>query len=296
MTDRGSFRGRILSRWWLIVILTIVGGLIGFGRYVLQDREYAATSTLLIGRPLSDAQLDQDALLTAQHLAQTYADLVTRQPVLQGAAQQLGLRVPWQELRGRVDASVPGESPVVIIDVRAATSAQAVALAKAIDNQVIAASPSASEDSHVADVQKFVETRLQRTERMIGEAQAHLDELRQAAAEASGPHATSLGVQVARAEAHVLDLQQSYATLLSLVSSGGVTNAVSVLESPSLEATPSDSGLVASVAVGAAVGFLFGVFLASVLRRSAPAGNERSPKGVDRLVVPTAERGSARTR
>ena len=92
------------------------------------------------------------------------------------------------------------------------------------------------------------------------------------------------------------DLQQSYATLLSLVSSGGVTNAVSVLESPSLDATPSDSGLVANVAVGAAVGFLLGVFLASVLRWSAPAGNERSPKGVDRLVVPTAERGSARTR
>src|SRR5204863_4820847 len=152
-----------------------------------EDRMYAATSTLLIGRPLSDAQLNQDALLTGQHLAQTYADLVTRQPVLEGAAQQLGLHGQWQELRGRVDASVPtDESPVVIIRVQATTAAQAIALTKAIDKQVIAASPSASEDSHVADVLRFVETRLQRTERMIGEAQAHLDELRQAVADASG--------------------------------------------------------------------------------------------------------------
>ena len=181
------------------------------------------------------------------------------------------------------------------------TAAQAIALTKAIDKQVIAASPSASEDSHVADVLRFVETRLQRTERMIGEAQAHLDELRQAVADASGHRAKALGVQVARAESHVLDLQQSYATLLGLVSSGGVTNAVSVLESPSLDATPASSDLVESIVVGAAVGFLLGLVLAYAFGNSTPidvsdgVGGRRFQRGVDRAALPPEQRRSART-
>jgi len=303
MTDRQAVVDRIRSSWWLIVIFTIAGGLIGFGRYMLEERTYAATTTLLIGRPLSDAQLNQDALLTGQHLAQTYADLVTRQPVLQGAAQQLGLDVPWQELRGRVDASVPADqSPVVTIHVRAPTPAQAIALAKAIDKQVIAVSPSASEDTRVADVQRFVQTRLQRTERMIADAQAQLDQLRQDMADASGSRADALGVQVARAEAHVLDLQQSYTTLLGLVSAGGVTNAVSVLESPDLGETPSNAELAERVVVGAVVGFLVGMFLAAyVFARRVPRdanvdGTGRYQGTADRPGLPTGERRSAPTR
>ena len=300
MTGRSPIVDRIVSWWWLVVIMTVLGGLLGFGRYALADRTYAATSTILIGQPLSDPQVDQNALETGQRLAATYADLATRQPVLDGAVQQLGLDVAWQSLRPRVHASIPADqSPLVVITVEASTPEAATVLAGAIDDQLIAASPTPTEDARASDIRAFVQGRLARTQRMIADAQARLDQLRRQEANARGTRADALRVRVARQEAHVLDLQQSYTTLLEFVSSGGVTNAVSVLETPSAETAPVGAGVVTNVVAGAVLGFLIGAVLAYVFgRRERPrvsagvGGGSRFTGESDRPGLPVGQRGS----
>jgi uncharacterized protein involved in exopolysaccharide biosynthesis len=298
--DRRLIVDRILSRWWLIVVLTLLGGLVGYGRYELSDRVYAATSTLLIGRPLSDAQVDQNALETGQRLAATYADLATREPVLGGAVQQLGLGIPWQSLRGRVHATVPADqSPLVEITAEAASPEAATQLAQAIDDQLIAVSPTASEDQRASGVQSFVLRRLEGTQRMLADAQTRLDRLRRQEAAATGRRADTLRARVASEESHVLNLQQSYTTLLGFTASDGVTNAVSVLEAPAADPAPVGSGVTTGVVVGAFLGFLLGLVLAYIFgrrpRRPGVGGNSGYTGEPERSGVPVGQRRSTWT-
>jgi capsular polysaccharide biosynthesis protein len=260
---------RIRSRWWLVVLLTVLGGAAGFARASTDATTYQATTTLLVGRPLSDAQVDQDALDTGQRLAVMYADLVGRQPVLQGAANALGLSTDWEQLRTQVHASVPQQdSPLIVITTDGSTAAKAEALAGAVNDQVIGLSPTSSDDVLVAKVQSFVQQRMRHTQELISTAQANVDHLRQRLDHASSQTARGLRAQLDRAQAHVIDLQQNYASLLAFVTTGSVTNAVSVLEQPQAGSEPVGPSVTEEIVVGAILGLLVGLLAAYILGRS----------------------------
>lgn len=266
MIARQTIAARVASRWWLILILTLVGAGAGYTRSMMAESTYQATTTLLIGRPLTDAEVDQDAIETSQRLASTYADLVGRQPILQGAATELGLDVAWQDLRDRVDASVPRQdAPIVLIRTEAASPKEAASLAGAVSDQVIAMSPTTTEDVRVAHVRDFVDSRLQQTQQLIAEAQARTTRLKAQIGTAAGSARDAIRSKIAHAETHLLDLQQNYVSLLGFVSSGGVTNYVEVLEPSEADASPVRPSLPIDIAPGALLGFVLGVILASVI-------------------------------
>ncbi len=266
MTPRWRGTARVKRNWWAILLLTMLGAGAGYASSLLTDSVYQASSTLLVGRSLTDADVNQDTIETSQRLAATYADLVGRQPVLEGAAQQLGLDVPWQELRSRVNASVPRQdSPLVVIHAEAASASEAIALAGAVDEQVIALSPTTTEDEHVSQVRAFVEARLLRTQQLISSLEVRTTRLKSLVATATGPRLQGVRAHIAENETHLLDLQQNYASLLSFVSSGGVTNYIEVLEPPEAGSEPVRPNVVLDVAEGAVVGCLVGVVVAYLI-------------------------------
>jgi non-specific protein-tyrosine kinase len=81
---------------------------------------YRATTTLLISQSRTPAALDYTAILTSERLAKTYAELLTKRPVLEEAARRLGLehrpppiavKIHWRELAQICsDCQVPGAS------------------------------------------------------------------------------------------------------------------------------------------------------------------------------------------
>lgn len=280
MIARQTIAARVASRWWLILILTLIGAGVGYTRSMMAASTYQATTTLLIGRPLTDAEVDQDAIETSQRLASTYADLVGRQPVLEGAAAQLGLDVAWQDLRGRVHASVPQQdAPLVLIRTEADSPEEAASLAGAVSDQVIAISPTTSEDVRVEQVRSFVDTRLQQTQQLIAQAQARTTRLKARIGTATGSALDAIRSNIAHEETHLLDLQQNYASLLGFVSSGGVTNYVEVLEPPEADANPVRPSLPTDIALGALLGFVLGAILASVI--GGADGAVREPRRPD---------------
>lgn len=287
MTARQTITARVASRWWIIVILTLLGAGAGYARSALTVSTYQATTTLLIGRPLTDAEVDTDSIETSQRLAATYADLVSRQPILEGAATQLGLEVPWQELRGQVHASVPRQdSPLVVIRTEASSPSKATALADAVNDQVIAASPTTTEDVRVANVRAFVENRLRRTQQLISQAQSQTTRLKGQMGTATGRTLDALRAQLAREETHLLDLQQNYTSLLGFVASGGVTNYVEVLEQPEAGTEPVRPNVPYDVAAGALMGLMLGVIVAYLIgeprRSSRGNGQPEAPSGTRR--------------
>ena len=276
MIARQTIAARVASRWWLILILTLVGAGAGYTRGMMAESSYQATTTLLIGRPLTDAEVDQDAIETSQRLASTYADLVGRQPILQAAASELGLNVTWQDLRDRVHASVPQQdAPIVLIRTDASSPEEAASLAGAVSDQVIAMSPTSTEDVRVQQVRSFVDTRLQQTQQLIAQAQARTTRLKAQIGSATGSALDALRSKIAHEEAHLLDLQQNYASLLGFVSSGGVTNYVEVLEPPEAGADPVRPGLPSDVVLGALLGFVLGLIAAAAIGGWSDAPRER---------------------
>jgi len=87
---------QIISKWlWLIVLGT---ALAGGTAYVVSKHTtpvYRATATLLINEQRNPAVVDYTALMTSERLARTYAERLTKRPVLEEVAHELGLE--WEE-------------------------------------------------------------------------------------------------------------------------------------------------------------------------------------------------------
>lgn len=91
----------VLWRWlWLIVLGTLLAG----GTAYLVSRNmtpiYRASTTLLINQARNPALTDYTSLITSERLAKTYAELLTKRPVLEEVAERLGVEADETEETG----------------------------------------------------------------------------------------------------------------------------------------------------------------------------------------------------
>ena len=87
--------GTILWHWaWLIVLGVILGAGIAYLSSRLTTPVYAASTTLLVNEaPSSGKTADYTSILTSERLAQTYSAMMTKQPVVKSALDDLHLDV-----------------------------------------------------------------------------------------------------------------------------------------------------------------------------------------------------------
>src|SRR5512139_3085622 len=96
----------ILKWWWLIVAAVVVAGMAALVGSLSSPRTYMSRTTLMVGQALQNPNPSQSDLGTAQSLAQSYTDLVKREPVLRGALNTLGLPWNWVDLQNMVSSRV----------------------------------------------------------------------------------------------------------------------------------------------------------------------------------------------
>ena len=77
--------------WWLLVASTRVATVSGYFAVSRMPRIYQASTSLIVGQSLNEANPTNQDLCISGQLAQTYREIVTRQPILRGAADSLGL-------------------------------------------------------------------------------------------------------------------------------------------------------------------------------------------------------------
>jgi succinoglycan biosynthesis transport protein ExoP len=76
--------------WWLVVVSTLVAAGVGFQVSAMLPPVYRASTSLLVrAEGLGDG--DYSAVLASEHLAVTYTELLTKRPVIEVAARNLGL-------------------------------------------------------------------------------------------------------------------------------------------------------------------------------------------------------------
>lgn len=130
---------RIFARyWWVIVILTVLGGVIGFATSLFITPQYQSTATLFVatqnGTTATEAY--QNNLFSTDRV-NSYASLATSEQVAARAVDQLKAPISAGELRSKITA-VPGPKTVLLsVSVTDPDPAQAQSYANAVANQLV---------------------------------------------------------------------------------------------------------------------------------------------------------------
>ncbi|GAB4499056.1 MAG: hypothetical protein OHK0052_13400 [Anaerolineales bacterium] len=89
--DLRRYIGMLIQWWWIIVLATVVAALGSFLVSIQMTPVYRASATMLINEAPSSRSNEYTAILTSERLTQTYSQMVTMQPVLEGVIERLGL-------------------------------------------------------------------------------------------------------------------------------------------------------------------------------------------------------------
>ncbi|MEJ5308909.1 MAG: polysaccharide biosynthesis tyrosine autokinase [Anaerolineae bacterium] len=239
----------ILKRWWWLMVACVL--LAASSSYIGtrgMPRIYQATTTVMVGQSLQQANPSSVDLYISQQLAQTYAQMVQRQPILGGAAQALGLAYTPDPTY--ISTRLVAGTQLLEISVRDTIPERAQALADEIANQLILQSPTGREES---ERQTFVQQRLagleaniRKTEASIAEEQARLDAANSARA-------------IQQYQANIAALEQRLATYMSTYASlrmsvQGGTNYISIFEHATLPSQPISPNVAQTVLLAAAIG------------------------------------------
>jgi len=122
----------VIWRWmWLIVLGTVLAG--GTAYVVSRNMTpiYRASTTLLINQARNPAVTDYTSLLTSERLAKTYAELLTKRPVLEEVAKRL--EVETEEMEEAEAGILPAS-----IEVRPVRDTQLIELSVESDDPVLA--------------------------------------------------------------------------------------------------------------------------------------------------------------
>ena len=148
-------------RLWLIIGLVIIGA--GFGYLISKNQTpvYEATTTILVGEILESTDLNRTDILTSELVATTYAEMVRRQPVLEGVVRSLDLDSTWRQLKNQVEVNLIEGTQLIQIVVEGPSPLAAQLIVDEIANQVISFSPAKTQFQEGANTQTFVQQQLE---------------------------------------------------------------------------------------------------------------------------------------
>ncbi|MFB0534689.1 MAG: polysaccharide biosynthesis tyrosine autokinase, partial [Anaerolineae bacterium] len=248
--------------WWLIVLCTVLAA----GASLMMGRStppiYRASTTLMVGQFIQDPNPNTQDIWTSERLAQTYVEMVRRQPILQATVKTLGLDMDWKALRGHVSANLVENTQLMEIKVTDTDPQWAGLTADEIARQLILQSPT-EQDKEREEYRQFVTVQLADLQAQIEAGQAELPELKKSLATAfSTEQMQSIQDQIRTLQSQLNTWQANYASLLSFLQRGS-TNYISVIEPATV--VPIGSRKRTNVLLAAVVGIMLGAGFAFLI-------------------------------
>lgn len=259
------FKGA-LRWWWLILLSTTIAAVASYLASTQQPRIYQTTTTILVGQVIQKANPDGSDFALTEQLAESYAQIARRQPVLQATVDALGLDMGWQDLQWRVNAYSIPRTQLLGITVQDISPERAVAIADEIAHQLILQSPASPNNKARQDRGQFVQNQLVELEGRIQKAQEQVKELQAKLDTAlSAREIKDLQAQIADLETLTDKWQTTYTGLLDFLQGGDSPNYLTVIEPAQLSSTPISPNVKLNVLLAAAVGFVLAVGAALLL-------------------------------
>jgi non-specific protein-tyrosine kinase len=223
----------------------------------------------LVGQSLQSPELNRADIQTSEMLAQTYASMTRRQPVLQSVVDALNLTESWSALGGRVRVEAVEGTQLLQIRVEASSPEEARVIADEIARQLILLSPTALQNQEQDENQQFVRQRL---EGLRAKIEAGQDSLRAKELEAAGSLTDAkqqeIQADIVALEAMIADWEYSYTQFLNYIKSEQSPNYLAVIEPAYASSRPIRPQLMFNAIVAGAVGLLLAlgiVFLSETL-------------------------------
>lgn len=245
-----------LFRSWLplLIVATLIAAGGAFVISNLQEKSYEAKATLIVGQSLTGVNPDYSQLLASQRLSETYARVATLRPTLQAVIDGLGLDDSADDLASRVVAEAQADSTLVTISAQDSDPETAAAIANAISDELIAASPAIQ--GQQADLLASIQNDLEATQAQIKATQERLTALAALAERTPAQEA-----ELATLEGRLVSLRSTYATLLSFLSSSS-TNLLNVVEPAVAPEGPVSPRPLLNTALAAVLGLLLALGIA----------------------------------
>jgi non-specific protein-tyrosine kinase len=258
----------IVWKWaWLIALSVIIAAASSYFASKAATPLYRTSTTLMVGRVTQNPDPNSGDLYTGQQLAYTYIQLVTREPVLQGALDSLGLNMNWQALRGQVSASIVYNTQLLQINVIDNDPYRAKVLADAVALQLILQSPAGPNAANQEEA-SFIQAQIEDLKEKINIAQESSRSLKQELdASNSARQIQDLQNQIAVLDTKISNWQATYSQLLTTIQ-GGDVNTLSVIEEASIPTRPISPNVRTNVMIAAVIGLVLaagGVFVIEYL-------------------------------
>ena len=256
----------ILRRWWVVILALVVTFALGYGYVQRQDKIYKATASVLVGQSIQAWDVNRSQMQASEELAQTYAALAKRQPVLEGAVDALGLNYRWQRLRGMVSAQAVANTQLVEISVEAESREEAILIADEVAKQLILLSPTALRNQEANKEVAFVNQRLANLQERIEKSQAQLDELELTdVTTLTSAEVVALEDEVSNLENIIFELERNYAQLLDFVDSTRSNNYIAIIDEAQASSVPVSPNVQLILMISSIIGLTIGIALAFVL-------------------------------
>jgi len=244
----------IVRVWFPVIVASVLLAAVAAYLVSIQlPKVYEAKATLVVGQSLSTVNPDYNQLLVSQQLSTTYARVATTRPILENVTKQLGLAGTLDDLAAQVRADAQLDSTLLKITVQDTDPARAAAIANAVADQLIAASPAIQ--GRQTELQKSIDADLQATQDQITANQAQVEALVQLPSRTAAQD-----TELQTLQGQLITLRSTYATLFSL-SSGNASNLLSVIE-PAVAPT---SPVSPKVPLNVLVAILLGLIEAAVI-------------------------------
>jgi len=221
----------ILRRWWLLVVLTAIGAILGYAISRAQTPVYHASTTVLVGESITSSRVDRVDIQISEALILTYAEIARRQPIMQGVVTTLNLNESWQDLSKRVSVTPIESTQLIEIGVEANSPEQARIVADEIVNQLILLSPASFENPENQLTTSFNREQIINLQERIVAGQQRLSEIDGAINNSvSEVELTALQQEKTALEGLIIEWERNYTQLLTLTEPRRDPTQLSVVE------------------------------------------------------------------
>jgi len=120
----------LLRHWaWLLILAAVLAGTAAYLLTKQMTPVYQASTTMLINEAPSTKSTDYSSIMTSERLAQTYAKLITTQPVLNEVANRLQQGISGADLKDMISVSTVRDTQLLSVKVRDTIPARAADIA-----------------------------------------------------------------------------------------------------------------------------------------------------------------------
>jgi polysaccharide biosynthesis transport protein len=216
---------------------------------------YQSRTSLVVGQVLQNPNPDSSEFYTGQILGQSYADLVRREPVLQGALNVLGLKWDWSQLQNMVTSRNIPNTLLIEITVVDTDPQRAAALAREIANQLILNSPAATDAAKQSE-QAYTLEQIADIKAKLTKAQTDVRQYDDAIAKAtSARQIQELNSRQSSLQNQIGQWQSTYAQLLLTVQKGS-PNSLNMIEPAQVPSTPIGPNTTNNTILAAVIGLI----------------------------------------